>query len=173
MLFLSRNIEGSAEVAGKIKSTAESLIRKMNEIIWTMNYEQDSLDSLIAYIRINAAETLDNASIRYRFHISDPIPDLPVNQKFRRNVYLAVKEAVHNIIKHAAATEVSISILTDQALEIAIQDNGKGFDHSRQQRFGNGIKNIEQRMRDLGGRFELVNEQGTLVRLSIPLPLTI
>lgn len=173
MLFLSRSIEGADEATGKIKNTAESLIRKMNEIIWAMNYEQDSLDSLIAYIRINAAETLDNAGIHYRFQVSDPIPDLYVNQQFRRHIYLTVKEAVHNIIKHAAATEVNIDILTGRELEIAIQDNGKGFGHNRQRRFGNGIKNMEERIRDLNGRFELVAEKGTLVRLSIPLPVTI
>ncbi|HEY0273752.1 MAG TPA: tetratricopeptide repeat protein, partial [Chitinophaga sp.] len=129
MLFLSRSIQGQGQeqVTGRLRQMAESLVQKMNEIIWTLNHEEDTLDSLVAYIRLHIAETLDHAGIAYTFNVTAPLPEIPVSQEVRRNVYLVCKEAVHNIIRHAAATRVEITIATNGHLHIEIRDNGKGL----------------------------------------------
>jgi signal transduction histidine kinase len=143
----------------------------MNEIIWTMNHEEDTLDSLISYIRANAAEALDTAGIGYRFQVADPVPDTHVSQEFRRNIYLILKEAVHNVIRHANADKVVISFIIDRRLEITIQDNGKGFDGGEDRRFGNGLKNMRRRAKDIGGELTIQDQEGTRLRLTVPLPV--
>jgi signal transduction histidine kinase len=98
--------------------------------------------------------------------MSETFPELPLEQVFRRNIYLTVKEAVHNIVRHANATEVNIAIqLINNELIISIKDNGTGINAEEQKRFGNGLKNMQQRMTQIRGTFEIKNNGGTCVVL--------
>jgi two-component system NarL family sensor kinase len=172
ILFLSRTIQGQDSIATRLKQTAQDLIQKMNEIIWIMNHEQDTLDQLIAYMRLHIAETLDNAGIAYDFASTEPLPALPINQEFRRNIYLSCKEAVHNCIKHAHASQVNISVNVTERLEVIILDNGRGMGQHTVTRFGNGLVNMKRRMEQTGGTFSISQgESGTTVVLSAPLPV--
>lgn len=155
MVFLSRTLQDAGPAAARIQSNAENLMKKMNEIIWTMNHEEDTLDSLLSYIRVNAAEALDTAGIDYRFQIDEHIPAKSLSQEFRRNVYLVIKEAIHNAIRHAAATQVIITIRIGHTLSITVGDNGKGFDGAEGRRFGNGLKNMRRRASGLGGQISI------------------
>jgi len=174
LLFLGRGLnppddQGRA-ISRKIQQTAEGLIHKMNEIIWTMNYEQDTLDSLIAYIRTNAAGMLEDAGIDFRYSVQDPLPQMAVNQEFRRNLYLVVKEAVHNVVRHSGASIVQIDIsVTGSTLAIVIHDNGKGFDPAAGHRFGNGLKNMSRRMQQVGGKIDWTIDNGARLVLQAPL----
>jgi signal transduction histidine kinase len=171
ILFLSRTLQGQETVLMRLRKTAEQLIQKMNEIIWIMNNEQDTLDSLVAYMRLHIAETLDDAGIEYEFSITDSLPVHTLNQEFRRNLYLGAKEAVHNIIKHAGATQVTIFISTTNHLELIIEDDGKGL-NTGETSFGNGLRNMRRRMEQVGGTFIISGSpQGTRVVLSAPLPV--
>jgi signal transduction histidine kinase len=169
VLFLGRAIQQPAEIAEKITYTAEGLVRKMNEIIWAMNDGHDNLDSLIGYIRRNMAEALDNAGIEYNFQVEEPLPDAHISQSFRRNIYLVVKEAVHNVIRHAQATEVIISVNITDELNIVIRDNGRGIEHSAKNRFGNGLKNMDERMKEVNGLLHIDGKKGTVINLRAPL----
>ena len=93
-----------------------------------------------------------------------------VNGEFRRNVYLTVKEALHNVVKHAQASAVFIKITTGRELHIQIQDNGVGFDKDNIRPFSNGLTNMGKRIKEIGGRFSIINEKGTMVKISVPLP---
>ncbi|MBS1662298.1 MAG: tetratricopeptide repeat protein [Bacteroidetes bacterium] len=157
LLFQSRALQ-----APEMSQTAEQLIRKMSEIIWTLNHEQDTLDSLIAYIRTNAAQMAEAASFEFNM-TSTGIDDRPVSQEFRRNVYLAAKEAVHNAIKHSGGNTLHISATAGDALTITIQDNGKGFDPDNTHRWGNGLKNMQKRMEQIGGKLKIAGATITLV----------
>lgn len=169
LLFLSRMLPHGA--GATIGEGAEQLIRKMNEIIWSMNDEQDTLDSLVAYIRTNSATTLDTAGIQYSFRIPDQIPDRSLGQEFRRNIYLVVKEAIHNVVRHAGATSVNIEIGFGDGLRIVVSDDGKGMENKGASRFGNGIKNMQRRMSTVGGSLSIYGPRGTTLTLEAPWPL--
>lgn len=180
LIFLSRMLGSDGAPAApapgdivlKMRNTAEQLVRKMNEVIWTMNHEQDTLDSLLAYIRVNTAEMLEHAGIDFRFDIEQPVPAVAVSQEFRRNIYLAAKEAVHNVVRHSGAGMVVINISAGGGrLEIRIHDDGKGFTISSGNRFGNGLKNMRRRTEQVGGSIEFVAGQGTLAIIRAPLPV--
>ena len=171
MLFLSRALSGADEAVDKIKDTAQSLVKKMNEIIWTMDDEESGIDSLAAYIHVTTAELLENTGIDYRYEVAEPLPDIALSQAFRRNIFLVVKEAMHNVVKHARATRVAVSIRADSVLRITIHDNGKGIDVQTGRRFGNGLRNMQQRIEKINGRLEITVDHGTLVYISVPLPV--
>ena len=92
-----------------------------------------------------------------------------VSGEFRRNIYLAVKEALHNIVKHAQAHRVKISIEANKELNILIHDDGVGLSENNLKLSGNGIPNMKKRIASLKGRFLIKNQKGTIVILSVPL----
>lgn len=174
ILFLSNHLKNSAtavqkEAWEKITQNTNTLISKMNEIIWSMNTDYDTLEDLVTYLRHQAGELLDSAGINYHFHIPPVIPEVSFSGEQRRNIYLVVKEALHNIIKHARANEVNIQFDFDPAILITIRDNGKGFESGQVRRFGNGLKNMKQRMESIAGSLDITNNQGVTVQLYLPL----
>jgi signal transduction histidine kinase len=174
ILFLSNQLNaspasGEKQVGGKIARHANLLISKMNEIIWSMNTDYDLLEDLVAYIRYHASELLESSQLHYHFDIPERIPDVPLSGEQRRNIYLVVKEAVHNVIKHAEASEVTLTFRFHPEISIRIKDNGKREAGSTR-RFGNGLRNMQRRMESIGGTWAIAREGGTIVTLSLPLP---
>jgi two-component sensor histidine kinase len=153
----------------RISEAAGELVDKMSEIIWAMNSSNDSLENLIAYMRSFAADFLEHANIKHQFFIPENIPNIKLSGGTRRNIYLAVKESLHNVVKHSKATEVVIQIEMQENMTILLKDNGKGFDQEKVRLFGNGLKNIQKRMESVGGHAEITSHNGTIVLLDIPL----
>jgi signal transduction histidine kinase len=112
----------------KISERARQVIDNIGEIIWAINPKHDQLGDLAAYLRHYAVQFLMTTSIKYHCEFSDSSPDIHLSAEARRNLFLVFKEALHNIVKHAAATEVVLRLTcTDQRREILICDNGRGF----------------------------------------------
>lgn len=157
----------------KISNSANELLSKMNTIIWTMKSSNDSLESLIAYIRAYAIEFFDSTPVNCSVNVS-MINDSPMSGEMRRNIFLSIKEALNNILKHSKATSVQIDMLMhNNRLIIRIQDNGTGIDEERLRRFGNGLANMRKRMESVNGKFKIENEGGgTRVSFTIPLETT-
>jgi len=152
----------------KISMSANELLNKMNTIIWTMKSSNDTLESMIAYIRANATEYFDGTAIRCEVHTPSTIPEVEMSGEKRRNIFLSVKEAMTNIIKHAQATEVSVSISTyNDMLVIEVADNGKGMDISNTRRFGNGLGNMRRRMESINGSLSFLQQNGTTLRFEL------
>jgi signal transduction histidine kinase len=141
----------------------------MGEIVWALNEKNDSLSDLLSYTRSYAVEYLSQNGINCTVALPDSIPAGFVSGEFRRNIYLTVKETLHNVVKHAQASAVNITIQADQRLEITIQDNGTGFDKKNIRPFSNGLTNMEKRIKEIGGRFSITNEKGTLVKINVPI----
>ena len=156
------------EVTG-IREYSREMIDKMGEIVWALNEKNDSLSDLIAYTRAYAADYLVQNGVQANIQTPETIPNLFVNGEFRRNVYLTVKEALHNVVKHSQASKVDIRVKTEGRLCITIADNGKGFDKNYTRPFSNGIANMRKRMQALGGTLEIRNTSGGTVILTIPL----
>ena len=94
----------------QITSTARNVTEEMSQIIWALNPKNDTLEGLIAYIRRFANEYLEPTSIHYTFELPESLPDIPLSVEVRRNIYLVVREALHNVVKHSGATEVVINL---------------------------------------------------------------
>ncbi len=150
----------------KISSSANELLNNMNTIIWTMNSSNDSFGNMVAYIRSYALEYFENTGVNCIVQIDTDLPNFPVNGEIRRNVFLVIKEALNNILKHAKATEVSLALKKDSAgISLFIQDNGVGIDFDNLRMFGSGLKNMKERMTKSTIEFSIENKNGTLVIL--------
>ena len=165
---LAKNRLGTTEVPEieKISSSANELLTKMNAIIWSMSSSNDSLGNMVAYIRSYSLEYFENTGINCIIKLPDDLPNLVVSGPIRRNVFLVVKEALNNVLKHSGATELRITLeKVSDGLKLYIHDNGKGIDFEKIRQFGNGLKNMKKRMDDIGIGFSIENNNGTLITL--------
>lgn len=154
----------------RISQSANDLLGKMNTIIWTMKSSNDSLESLIAYLREHSLEYFENTSILCSVSIPDSLPSVEMSGEKRRNIFLSVKESLHNIIKHAQAGEVKINIfISNQELHIIVADNGRGIDTEKLRRFGNGLSNMKRRMESIQGQLQIDSSAGTRIEFIAPL----
>ena len=156
----------------KISHSADEVLNKMNAIIWSMNSGNDTLDNMVSYIRAYSLEYLENTAIDCRITTPEYIEKIELIGDKRRNIFLCVKETLNNSLKHSGATEIKIDIEVSDRLVIRIQDNGKGIDMQKLRQFGNGLKNIQNRMNSIGGSFSIENKNaspGTLTTLILPL----
>jgi signal transduction histidine kinase len=150
----------------KISSSANELLNKMNAIIWSMSSSNDSLGNMVAYIRSYSLEYFEDTGINCRISIPEHLPNIVVSGEIRRNVFLVVKEALNNVLKHSRATEVTITLeKVSGGLKLFIQDNGTGINFEKLRQFGNGLKNMQKRMDDIHIHFSIENNNGTLITL--------
>jgi signal transduction histidine kinase len=129
----------------------------------------DSLGNLISYIRAYSTEYLEGTSVKCKVNVPDQIPEKQLSGDKRRNIFLCVKETLNNMLKHSRATEILIDIAAEGVLQIKIHDNGVGIDLQNIRQFGNGLQNIDRRMKSIGGGFEIEKNNGTTTILTLPL----
>jgi len=168
----------AAKQLDRIYETSRELTRAMDEIVWAVNPQHDTLDSLASYLGNFAQEYLVSIGLRCRLDVPLQLPHWPITAEMRHNVFLAFKEALHNIVKHSGATEVTVRLATDaRGFQIEARDNGGGFDPaavSARPRRGNGLRNMQQRMEKIGARCDLHSAPGagTEVQFLVPVPVS-
>ncbi len=183
--LLSQSAQGELSNPGqaaiqldRIYDTTLDLTRALGEIVWAVNPRHDTLDSLASYLGNFAQEYLVSLNIRCRLDVPLNLPLWPITAESRHNVFLAFKEAVHNVVKHSGATEVSVVLETgDRGFTLLIRDNGIGFDVAAVESGsapqhpgrGNGLKNIRQRLEKIGGRAEIESKpaRGTSIKFFV------
>ncbi|MEO5821414.1 MAG: two-component regulator propeller domain-containing protein [Vicinamibacteraceae bacterium] len=166
---------------GQISDTARELTRTMDEIVWAVNPRQDSLDGLITYICQFAQEYLTLAGIQCRLDVPAHLPPHQLRSDVRHNLFLAVKEVLHNIVKHAHAQVVWLRLVDHQTgCSLTIEDDGQGFtpgiDEPTEQTDrtapGRGLGNLQARLASIGGRCTVASEPGHGTRVQFEVPLT-
>ena len=169
---LPEEVEGHAR---QISSTARETTHALDEIVWTVNPSNDTLDGLINYICKYAQEYLALAGLRYRLEVPPELPAIPISPELRHNVFLAAKEAINNVVKHSQAASAWLRLhLEPHRFVLEIEDNGKGLSAVDEKKGRNGLRNMRKRMEDVGGQFEAGagSEGGTRIRLIAPLRRT-
>jgi signal transduction histidine kinase len=156
---------------GRILSAARGITRQLDSVVWAVDPANDTLESLARYLHGHAEDYLGIAGIRCRFDGMD-LPEVPLASSLRHHLLMITKEALHNVVKHAAATTVSLRLRYENGVVILeIEDDGKGIGPPEGHRHGNGLNNIRKRAKAAGGTCEFLDgagEKGTLVRLTIP-----
>lgn len=173
--FVERQTSGAhpakSEIA-QISAMTHEMVRTMDEIVWAVNPRNDTLEDLANYICHFAQEFFRHASVRCRLDIPANLPPLRLTTELRHNVFLAVKEALNNVVKHAQALSVKVTLrLEGTVLSIVVQDDGQGFDPASQRPGGIGLRNMQQRLESIGGRVEVESGSGngTTVRFQAKL----
>lgn len=158
----------------KIVVTARDTVRSLDEIVWAVNPRRDTLNSLVEYVAHYSAEFLDGSHLRCRLDLPDYVPEIPLSSEVRHSLFLVIKEFLNNTVKHAQASEVSISMeLEDDCFTVELQDDGCGFHPLNHPNGGNGngVENMRRRIEALGGSFRLdsANGEGTTVSFEVRL----
>jgi signal transduction histidine kinase/ligand-binding sensor domain-containing protein len=163
------------ERIGKISATARQAVRSLDEIVWAVNPRNDTLAHLLDYAGQFTVDYLRTIGVRCRLDFPAEIPARELSTELRHNLFLVIKEALHNIFKHAHASEVWLRAAAgDRALGIVIEDNGLGFANAPDDALADGLRNMKQRMTDIGGGFRVDSQpgRGTKIVLELPWPET-
>jgi signal transduction histidine kinase len=156
---------------GAVSRLTHELVRALNETVWAVNPKNDHLDSLANFVCQMANQMCAQAQLRCRLEIPDLPADVPVASPVRHNVIMAVKEAIHNVIKHGRASEIQIRMReANGVLDLEVSDDGCGFDPATTVH-GNGLDNMERRMRSLEGRYSVTSQPGAGTRITFQFPL--
>lgn len=163
---------GTGEHLLKLSQSSRSAARELKELIWLARPANDTVDALVSRLCLSAEEFLRDARIPCRLNIAPNLPEHLLAIEQRRNLLLIVREALHNIVKHAGATEVCFRAWGNgDNLQLGIEDNGRGFDPGIAHPDGLGLSSMRQRIEDLGGTFSLESRLGSGTRILIELPL--
>ncbi len=152
----------------KLKTSSIELVENMSEIIWAMNEKNNTLEDLLFYLRAYSVDYCNENKLLCEFILPDNIPGKIIGGQVRRNVFLILKESLHNIVKHSNAEKVTIALDIGDSLSLTISDDGKGFKQPVHQ-YGNGLLSMDQRAKVLNGKLSVSGTRGTVVHLEVPL----
>lgn len=160
----------------QIFRTARTAVRSLDEIVWVVNPKNDTLDRFAEYLCGYVPDFLKAAGIRCRLDMPVEVPMIPLPHDTGHHLYLAVKETLHNIIKHSGASEVWLRLqFSQEKLTLVIEDNGRGYAAGMKlQPDADGLANLRQRLASLGGECEQSSEpgKGTTTRFVMPVKHT-
>jgi signal transduction histidine kinase len=173
----------SAELQDQICSISDGsreVLQSLDEIVWAVDPQNDTLEQLASYIGQYVEEYFQKTGIKWEVDLPAQLPRYPLSSQTRHHLFLAVREAFTNTLKHSAATRVKVGMTChDSTIEIVISDDGGGFDlaaiaageEEGAANSGNGLRNMRQRMVDIGGQCVMASApaRGTTVRFVLPI----
>jgi signal transduction histidine kinase/ligand-binding sensor domain-containing protein len=166
----------------RIAGSARQLTRAMDEIVWAVDPQHDTLDGLMDYISAYAEDYLRTAGIRCRMDLPVTLPAARVEAELRYNLFLALKETLNNVVKHAQATGVWLRLrIEPNTFTLIVEDNGRGIPVAggsgaagiRADRIaaGSGLANLEKRLAAVAGRCEIHSQPGHGTRVEMTVAL--
>ena len=161
----------TVQLLDRISNNATSLSENMQDIIWTIRSDNDTLEDLVSRMREFGLRVCDAKHIRFNIHVSQSFKASKLSLEQRRNLYLIFREALNNAVKYAESTQIDLILnLKSRFLKMEINDNGKGFDLATIKR-GNGLNNLEKRAKEIGGQIEIKSQpgKGTCINLMMVL----
>jgi signal transduction histidine kinase/ligand-binding sensor domain-containing protein len=179
--------EAASDRLERIAASSRAMLDSLGQIVWAINPKNDRLPALAAYLREHAARYLDTAGLGARLHFPAVVPDRPVSAEVRRNVFLILKEALHNMVRHAGAREATVRLAVEgDRLTLAVADDGAGFavpsgdgaapsgdakPPPNRLYGGNGLGNMARRAAEIGARLTVDSApgRGTTLQLDVPL----
>ena len=159
----------------ELSKSARAVTRAVDEIVWAVTPGNDTLEKFTAFIGQFVQNGLRPTGLACRLSLPVELPSIPMEATVRHHLYLVVREAINNIIRHAHAQTVHFSLtLAERTLTLTLSDDGCGFDPNRDaipsnERLssGNGLSNMRKRMAEIGGSLEIVSNPGQGTTLTL------
>jgi signal transduction histidine kinase len=167
----------------EISSTAKEMTRALDEIVWAVDPQQDSLDSLVCYLEDTTQDMMRIAGIKCRFSFPTQLPAWTILPDVRHHTFLAFNEALNNVAKHSQATEVKVDLeLGPGYFILSLADNGRGFNLPSMAEAGpekkmvnkpqsSGLLNLRRRLKEINGKIEIYSRPGSGTKISFWLPI--
>ena len=159
----------AGEYISKISDNSSRMMEAMDDIVWSINPLNDSMQRIFARMREFATEVLEAREVEVHFRFDEEANNLTLNMEQRRDIFLIFKEAINNIAKYAHATKVELQVTYKAPqLILLIKDNGKGFDVDKADN-GNGLNNMQKRADKLKAIYHITSQPaaGTTIMLQM------
>lgn len=173
---LTRKPERAGQQVQEIFNTAKQVTRSLDEIVWAVNPVHDTIESFALFLGAFVQNYSHAAGLRCRVDVPENLPAAPLEASIRHHLYLATKEAIHNVAKHAGASEIRLTIALESGeMLVSIKDDGRGFDSGTVVGpHADGLRNLQSRFAQLGGTCTRLSVpgKGTTVAMRAPLELS-
>ena len=162
----------------KARQSAVDLVRSVDAIVWAVNPANDTLQRFVPYLTHSVEQFLEAADVQSRIDVPDDLPPVSLAGATRHSLFLTIREAVNNAVKHAEPTVVGLAVrIAGGRLSMTVEDDGSGFDAESVTAAAapnprSGLHNMRRRIEELGGRFTIHSHPGggTEVVVDVPLP---
>jgi signal transduction histidine kinase len=155
---------------GQSAQRTRELAERMREVVWSVNPRCDTVSSLASFLEQQISQFLRADGIKVELDFPEDIPALPIDGEARHQLALGVREALTNVIRHANATKVVLSLAIDKDwLTVNVRDNGRGLQPSG--RIGDGLRNMQERLQSIGGSVEVSSQAGSGTTITFRVPL--
>lgn len=159
--FIKQKVDDESVKADvdELLKTAGEMNLSMREMLWSLNSTNDNLGNFMQYVIQYAESFFKKSSIKILVKREVHSPETKLNSEMRRNLFLCAKESLNNIYKHSKASEINISfkLNSDEVFTMQISDNGVGLRENKNT--GYGLQNMQKRMNDVGGKYEICNTE--------------
>ncbi|HMK39554.1 MAG TPA: triple tyrosine motif-containing protein, partial [Bacteroidota bacterium] len=157
---LGHGAPGVASIIRRIGASSQAVMESLDDIVWMIRPGNDSLDVIMSRIREYATAMFEARGIRFSLSIPPGLDEMTMSLEDRRQLYLIIKEAVSNIVRHSSCSYARVAIAVHRKdLRVTIQDDGRGFD-SNMYHPGNGITNMRERASAMGGHLMIESGAG-------------
>jgi signal transduction histidine kinase/streptogramin lyase len=155
---------------GQSAQRTRALAERMREVVWSVNPRCDTVSSIASFLEQQIAQFLRADGIKVELDFPEDIPALPIGGEARHELALGVREALTNVVRHANATKVVLSLAIDtEWLVVKVKDNGRGLEASGSN--GDGLRNMDHRLQSIGGTFDFSSEPGSGTTITFRVPL--
>jgi len=159
----NRGNEQSSSSLLRIRTISNEMISNMHDLIWSMDKEKESLDDLINRMRDHVSNVFSPIEIPYRMQVGDYKKNTTINSEVKNNVYSVFKESINNIVKHVRPEITRIKVdIKSNVLTLSVENDKKEV---LQNQYSNkrGLKSMEERAIELGGKFEVKDEEDKFI----------
>jgi signal transduction histidine kinase/ligand-binding sensor domain-containing protein len=158
----------AAEMLVKVGNIAKGLLDNMSDIVWLINPRQDSLLDLLIRLKDGYEDVLSSLGITLHTEHLKSVESVHLSMEYRQNLYLIMKEAINNCLKHSQCRQISLEAqVQNRLLSVTLRDDGRGFCGERNDK-GNGLFNMQHRAAVIGGSLQVLTGpgQGTVVQFT-------
>jgi signal transduction histidine kinase len=166
----------------KISTTSTEMISELNDTVWAINPRNDQMDVILQRMESWAKPLLAAQNTQLHLHYDLHLAMLNLEMEKRKNFFLIYKEAVNNVVKYSEAKNLTVDIRRKgNRIIMKIEDDGKGFDLSKTSEGfkssdvyggGNGLKNMQNRAKEMKGHLKMHSEPGKGTRIEVAFPIT-
>jgi signal transduction histidine kinase len=161
--------EGMQSSLATIAELSRELVEELRGFMNTLESRELTWKELAAEIRRHGSTMFSSHDIELSFNVDLHSPEGEISILFYLSLLRIAKEAFANVVKHAAARRVEVSlVVAAESCSLTIVDDGRGLSVSG--RGGRGLRNMHSRANDLHGTLAIQSSPGTRITLSVPLP---